>query len=77
MAVSKLIHSNKSLEEVHMRGCSINSEGACHLAKALCENTTLKELDLSWNLTGEEGSAKEGIHKLLEAMTVNSPLYTD
>jgi len=41
----------------------------------LCENTTLRKLDLSWNLIGEEGSAKEGIHKLLEAMTVNSTLH--
>jgi len=38
MAVAKLIHSNKSLEEVNMMNCSIDSEGACHLVQGLCEN---------------------------------------
>jgi len=72
-ALAKLIHSSKSLEEVHMRFCSINSEGACHLAQALCENTSLRILKLSWNPIGQEGSEGD-IHKLLEAMTVNSTL---
>ena len=45
--MAKLIHSNKSLEEVYMRNCNIDSEGACHLTQALCENTTLRDLNQS------------------------------
>ena len=44
-AIIQLIHNNKSLERVWM-DCDIDSEGVCHLAQALCENTTLRELDL-------------------------------
>ena len=146
-AIIKLIHNNKSLERVWME-CDIDGEGVCHLARALCESTTLRELDLqscynnigtkgamalaqlihnksleqvivrsckpgnewvhisnyetstlstTWNTIGQEGAValatmlhtntslqrldlddtpigEEGIHKLLEAMTVNSTL---
>ena len=74
MAIATLLLNNRSLEVVNMSICSIDSEGACHLAQALRENTTLRELDLSRNPIGEGRSAKEGIHKLLEAMTINSTL---
>lgn len=63
IAVAKLLHSNKSLEEVYVSYCSIDSVGVCHLVQPLCDNTTLKELDMRMNI-GE--SAKEGIHKLFE-----------
>ena len=96
IAILKLIHSNKSLEEVNMSRCSIDSEGACHLAQALCENTNWetepvpqfiwprRNYFFSWNnpyqhITTDTGTiwlcaplGEKGIHKLLEAMTINS-----
>jgi len=59
--MAKLLHCNKSLVEVDMTNCSIDSEGLCHLAQPLCENTTMKELDMLMNI-GE--SAKEGISQV-------------
>jgi len=35
-----------------MSNCNVYSEGACHLAQALCENTTLTNLDLSLSPIG-------------------------
>ena len=74
VALANTIRNTKSLEKVHMNSCDIDSEGACHLAQALCENTTLRKLDLDNNPIEEGRSAKEGIHKLLEAMTINTTL---
>ena len=39
-----------------MNNCNIDSEWACHLAQALCENTTLRDLNLSHNPFGREGA---------------------
>ena len=50
-----LIHSNKSLEELNVRTCNVGSDGACHLARELCVNTSLRKLDLSRNPIGTEG----------------------
>ena len=71
---TQLIHSNKSMHKVDISSCFIDNEGACHLAQALCENTTLQKMDLSGIPIGQERSVEEGIQKLLEAMTVNSTL---
>ena len=71
---TQLIHSNKSMHKVDISSCFIDNEGACHLAQALCENTTLQKMDLSGIPIGQERSVEEGIHKLLEATTVNSTL---
>jgi len=49
MVLAELMHNNKSLEVVDVRNCHIGSKGACHLAKTLCENTTVWTLDLSYN----------------------------
>ena len=71
---TQLIHSNKSMHKVDISSCFIDNEVACHLAQALCVNTTLQKMDLSGIPIGQERSVEEGIHKLLEAMTVNSTL---
>ena len=47
IAIVKLIHSSKSLEKLNVINYNIGSEGACHLAQALRENTTLGDLNLS------------------------------
>ena len=47
IAIVKLIHSSKSLEKLNVINCNIDSEGACHLTQALCENTTLRDLNQS------------------------------
>ena len=36
--------------------CDIGSEVVWHLAQALCENTTLRELDLSYHPIGTKGA---------------------
>jgi len=76
MAVAKLLHSNKLLEEVNMNGCNIDNEGACHLAQALCENTTLRKLCLSDNPIGTKGAMVLGRlirhNKSLEEVRLNS-----
>ena len=75
-AIIKLIHNNKSLERVWME-CDIDSEGVCHLAQALCENTTLKRLDLYYRyhnigLKGAMAFAQLIHNKSLEQVIVRS-----
>ena len=75
-AIIQLIHNCKSLESVCM-DCDIDGEGVCHLAQALCENTTLRELDLHYghNNNGTKGAMAlaQLIHnKSLEQVIVRS-----
>ena len=51
-----------------------DGEGAYHLAWALCENTALRKLDLSYNPSEHERATEEVKVKLLEAQKVNSTL---
>ena len=47
---------NTTLEHVNLKGCSIGPVGAQHLAQALCVNTSVKTLKLSYNPLGDEGA---------------------
>ena len=44
-AVAKMLVENKTLTELYLQDCRINSEGAVELAGALCKNSTLQELN--------------------------------
>ena len=49
-------NAQTALQDVNLSLCSIGSVGAQHLAQALCVNTSVKTLDLSHNLLGDEGA---------------------
>ena len=46
----------QSLTKVNINNCSIDSDSACCLARALHSNTTLTVLEMSWNSVGERGA---------------------
>ena len=54
-----------TLTWLYLRDCHISSEGAVELAAALCENTTLKHLDLSHNSIGEHVDGANAVAKVL------------
>ena len=59
MALVKLLHSNKLLEEVNFNNFNcynIIKDGACDLAHALCENTRVKKLSLCNSPIGTKGA---------------------
>ena len=47
---------NTTLEHVNLSSCDIRRLGAQHLAQALCVNTSVKTLNLSFNSLGDEGA---------------------
>ena len=49
--------SNCKLVELRLQLCNISSEGVAALATALCKNSILHTLDLSFNPIGREGAA--------------------
>ena len=56
---------NTTLEHVDLSSCNIGNIGAVHLAQALCVNTSVKELNLSFNYDiGSEGA--RAVKKMLE-----------
>ena len=71
MALAEVIRNNKSLEEVNI---NFDGVGAYHLAGALCENTALRKLDLSYSPSRHERATTEVKVKLVEAQRVNSTL---
>jgi len=56
MDVAKLIQSNTSLQEVNICGLSTDSEEVYHLTQVLCETTTVRKLNLSYNPIGTKGA---------------------
>ena len=69
---------NASLAELNIRGgyfrrINITSEGWVHLFKALCNNTSLKKLDISGNKLGMEGSVAQA--KMLSCNKSLTELY--
>ena len=51
-----LLRRTLSLTELYLVECSIGKDGACQLAEALRDNSTLKELVLYDNPLGERGA---------------------
>ena len=47
---------NTTLEHVNLRSCSMGPVGVQHLAQALCVNTSVKTLNLSYNPLDDEGA---------------------
>ena len=54
------LRGNTVLTELRLRYCGIDAEGTSHLAQALCDITTLRVLDLSWNTVGSQGARHLG-----------------
>ena len=71
LALAKVVH-NKSLQNFDMSNCNIDSEGlyACHLAQSFCENTTLKELDLSHNPIGTLTKGAMALAKVMHSTSL-------
>ena len=55
-AFVSMLQQNQSLTKVRISNCSIDSDSACCLARALYSNTTLTVLDMGWNSVGERGA---------------------
>ena len=55
-AFASMLQNNQSLTKVYIRVCSIDSDSACCLARALHSNTTLTVLNLLWNSVCERGA---------------------
>ena len=55
---SRTEQSNKTctLEHIELTDCDIGPEEAQHLAQAMCVNTSVKTLELSYNFLGDEGA---------------------
>ena len=58
-------HSKSTLTELYLRDYHISSNGAVELAAALCKNTTLEHLYLSYNPIGEHVEGVTAVAKLL------------
>ena len=54
-----------TLTELILQDCHISSEGAVELAAALCKNTILKDLNLSYNPIGEHVEGATAVAKVL------------
>ena len=59
-----------TLTRLKLQDCHISSEGAVELAAALCENTTLKHLNLNRNPIGEHVKGVTAVAKMLENKTL-------
>ena len=55
-AFASMLKQNQSLTEVIISWCSIDTDCACRLARALHKNTRLTELDIGMNSVGEWGA---------------------
>ena len=55
-ATASALRGNTVLTDLSLRDCGINAEGTSHLAQALCDITTLKELDFSGNTVDSQGA---------------------
>ena len=59
-ATASTLRGNTVLTELRLRGCHIGAEGTSHLAQALCDITTLRVLDLSWNTVDSQATRHLG-----------------
>ena len=59
-ATVSALRGNTVLTELRLYRCHIDAEGASHLAQALCDITTLRELDLGGNTFGSQGAEHLG-----------------
>ena len=70
IALAQALHSNNSLEVLNLHMNCIGDSGAKALAEALHYNSTITHLDLFEN----EGIGEEGVHHLIQALTVNDSI---
>ena len=59
-ATASALRGNTVLTELRLYACHIDAEGTSYLAQALCDTTTLRVLDLSWNTVGSLGARHLG-----------------
>ena len=59
-ATASALRGNTVLTELRLVGCHIDAEGTSHLAQALCDITTLRVLDLSYNTVDSQGARHLG-----------------
>ena len=64
-------HSKCALTWLYLRDCHISSEGTAELAAALCNNPTLRDLDLGHNPIGEH---VEGVTAVVKMLVENKTL---
>ena len=69
-ALTQALHRDSTLKELDLSNNRLSDAGAVSLAQALHHNCTLKMLDLS----GNDAIGKEGIHQLVQALTVNTSI---
>ena len=70
ISLAQALHSNSSLEVLELGGICIGDSGAKAFAEALHHNSTITHLDLSYN----EDIGEEGVHHLIQALTVNDSI---
>ena len=70
IALAQALHSNSSLEVLELFRNCIGDSGAEAFAEALHHNSTITHLNLSWN----EDIGEEGVHHLIQALTVNDSI---
>ena len=70
VALAQALHHNSTLKDLCLSNNRLSDVGAVSLAQALHHNSTLKMLDLS----GNDAIGKEGIHHLVQSLTVNTSL---
>ena len=70
VALAQELHHNSTLKDLYLSNNRISDAGAVALAQSLHHNSTLKVLDLS----GNDAIGKEGIHHLVQALTVNTSI---
>ena len=71
-ALAQVLCHNPTLEWLNLSNNNISDTGVEALAQALYHNSTLEELLLSNN----DAIGKEGTHRLLQALTVNTSITT-
>ena len=59
-ATVSALRGNTVLTVLKLNGCHIDAEGISHLAQALCDITTLRELWLGWNTVDSQGARHLG-----------------
>ena len=60
-ATASALRGSTVLTELKLRACGIDAEGTSHLSQALCDNTTLRVLDLSGNTVDSQGARHLGM----------------
>ena len=70
IALAQALHSNSSLEVLDLQWNCIGDSGAEAFAEELHHNSTITHLDLS----GNKDIGEEGVHHLIQALTVNDSI---